>query len=76
MPQAVCFQQEIALLDALRNSVVDALARSMIGNADADTESAGEFAVGARHSHREFGTSRWWLRIMSSPRATTRASNI
>ncbi|MDE0006020.1 MAG: hypothetical protein OXQ29_25290 [Rhodospirillaceae bacterium] len=76
MPQVVCFQEEIALLDALRSGVVDAIARRMLGNADADTESAGEFAVGARHSHREIGASRWRLRIMSSLCATARASNI
>ncbi|MCY4547227.1 MAG: transporter substrate-binding domain-containing protein [Defluviicoccus sp.] len=55
LPQVVYFQEEGPLLDALRSGAVDAVARGMIGNADAVAESAGEFAIGARDSHRELG---------------------
>ena len=55
MPQVVYFQEEGAHLEALRSGAVDAVARGMIGNADAVAESAGEFAIGARDSHRELG---------------------
>ena len=55
MPQVVYFQEEGAHLEALRNGEVDAVARGMIGNVDAVAESAGEFAIGARDSHRELG---------------------
>ncbi len=55
MPQVVYLQEEGALLDALRSGAVDAVARGTIGNADAVAESAGEFAIGARDTHRELG---------------------
>ena len=55
MPQVVYFQEEGAHLDALRSGAVDAVARGMIGNADAVAESTGEFTIGARDSHQEFG---------------------
>ena len=55
MPQVVYFQEEGALLEALSSGAVDAVARGMIGNADAVAESAGEFAIGARDTHRELG---------------------
>ncbi|MCY4502274.1 MAG: transporter substrate-binding domain-containing protein [Alphaproteobacteria bacterium] len=55
MPQVVYFREEGAQLEALRSGAVDALARGMIGNADAVAESAGAFALGARDRRRELG---------------------
>ena len=55
LPQVIYFQEEGAHLEALRSGAVDAVARGMIGNADAVAESAGEFAIGARDSHKELG---------------------
>ena len=55
MPQVVYFQGEGVQLEALRSGAVDAVARGMIGNADAVAESAGAFAIGARDSRRELG---------------------
>ena len=55
MPQVVYFQEEGAHLEALRSGAVDAVARGMIGNADAVAESAGAFAIGARDRRRELG---------------------
>ena len=55
MPEVVYFQDEGAHLEALRSGAVDAVARGMIGNAEAVAESVGEFAIGARDSHRELG---------------------
>ena len=55
LPQVVYFQEEGALLEALRGGAVDAVARGMIGNTDAVAESAGEFAIGARDPRRELG---------------------
>ena len=55
MPQVVYFQEEDAHLDALRKGGVDAVARGMIGNADAVAESAGAFSIGARDARRELG---------------------
>ena len=55
MPQVVYFQQEHAQLEALRSGAVDALARGMIGSADAVVESVGAFALGARDRRRELG---------------------
>ena len=55
MPQVVYFQDEDAHLEALRNGMVDAVARGMIGNADAVAESVGTFVLGARDRRRELG---------------------
>ena len=55
MPQVVYFQEEGAQLEALHNGTVDAVARGMIGNADAVTESVGAFAIDARDPRRELG---------------------
>ena len=55
MPQVVYFQEEGAHLKALRSGAVDAVARGMIGNADAVAGSAGVFSIGARDRRRELG---------------------
>ena len=55
MPQVVYFQEEAAHLEALRAGAVDAVARGMIGNADAVAESVGALAIGARDPRQEFG---------------------
>lgn len=55
MPQVVYFREEAAHLEALRSGAVDAVARGMIGNADAVEESLGAFAIGARDPRRELG---------------------
>lgn len=55
MPQVVYYLEEAALLHALRSGAVDAVARGMIGNADAVAESVGAFAIGARDPSRELG---------------------
>ena len=55
MPQVVYFQEEDAQLEALRSGAVDAIARGMIGSADAVAESVGAFALGARDRRREVG---------------------
>ena len=55
MPQVVYFPEEGAQLEALRGGAVDAIARGMIGNADAVAASAGAFAIGARDRRREVG---------------------
>ena len=46
---------EAALLEALRSGLVDAVARGSVGNAEAATNSTGEFAVAATDSRRERG---------------------
>ena len=55
MPQVVYFQEQDAQLEALRSGAVHALARGMIGSADAVAESVGAFALGARGRRRELG---------------------
>ncbi|MYD75321.1 MAG: transporter substrate-binding domain-containing protein [Gammaproteobacteria bacterium] len=55
MPQVIYYHGESAHLEALRIGAVDAVARGMIGNADAVAESVGTFAIGARDPRRELG---------------------
>ena len=61
-PQVVYFQEEDAQLEALRSGAVDAIARGMIGSADA---AAGSSAA-----------LRWRLRTVRSPRASTARSPV
>ena len=46
---------EAELLEGLRDSVVDAVARGEIGNADAASQSGGAFVVAVRDSEAEYG---------------------
>ena len=52
MPQVAYFEGEGAHLEALRAGAVDAVARGLIGNADAAAESADTLAIGARPPRR------------------------
>lgn len=55
MPQVVYFESEDRQLEALRSGAADAVARGLIGNADAAAESGGALVVAARDSRVELG---------------------
>lgn len=52
MPQVIYFEQEAAMLAALRAFDIDAVARGNIGNSDVAAESEGALAVAARDPER------------------------
>lgn len=52
MPQVIYFEQEAAMLAALRAFEIDAVARGNIGNSDVAAESEGALAVAARDPER------------------------
>ena len=55
MPRVVYFESEDRQLGALRSGAADAVARGLIGNADAAAESGGALVVAARDSRVELG---------------------
>ncbi len=55
MPRVVYFESEDRQLEALRSGAADAVARGLIGNADAAAESGGALVVAARDSRVELG---------------------
>ena len=55
MPQVVYLDDEVKLLDALRNGDIDAVARGEIGNTDAAQQSNGAFVVTALDPAIEYG---------------------
>ena len=52
MPQVIYFEQEAAMLEALRAFEIDAVARGNIGNSDVAAESEGALVVAARDPER------------------------
>lgn len=55
MPRVIYFEAEDRQLGALRSGAADAVARGLIGNADAAAESGGALVVAARDSRVELG---------------------
>lgn len=55
LPQVVYFRDETAQLGSLRDGTADAVARGLIGNADAAAASGGALVVTARDARVEYG---------------------